>query len=194
MSKIGYIRVSSKEQNLDRQIEVMKKHNIQKIFSEKISGNSTLRPELNKMLDFIREGDIVYVESYSRLGRNPRHFYEIIDVFNTKGVALYSDKENIDTQTATGKLILGFIISICAWEREITKERQKEGIAAAKKRGVLGGRPSKFDEKIFNVIYQEYIKNTISALEAARRLKITPITFYKWCKIYKNHVFNKKEV
>ena len=104
--KIGYIRVSSKNQNLDRQLEVMRKHKVEKVFQEKMSAKDTNREQLKELLKYVREKDVVYVESYSRLARSTSDLLKLLDQFNTKGVGFISDKEQIDTTTPQGKLMM----------------------------------------------------------------------------------------
>lgn len=131
--RVAYVRVSTIEQNEERQIEGLAKFNIDKWFTEKISGKNTDRPQLQAMLDFVREGDVVYVHDFSRLARSTKDLLEIVDLFNNKGVSLVSNKENIDSGTPQGKLMLTMIGAIAEFERTNLLERQREGIAIAKK-------------------------------------------------------------
>ena len=130
--KIFYLRVSTDGQNLDRQRELAKSEKAEKIFEEKISGKDTNRPELQKMLDFCREGDVVCVESISRLARSTRDLLNIIDKLNKKEVGFISYKENIDTTTPQGRFILTIFGALAELEREQTLQRQREGIEIAK--------------------------------------------------------------
>ena len=106
MSRIGYIRVSTEHQETARQQEIMDNYRVERIFSEKLSGANTERPQLKAMLEYIREGDVLYVESISRLGRSTKDLLNIIDTLSEKGVTLVSNKENIDTDTPSGKFML----------------------------------------------------------------------------------------
>ena len=132
---IAYVRVSTIEQNESRQVEGLKKYNIDKWFIEKCSGKDTNRPELQTMLDYAREGDTVYIHEFSRLARSTKDLLEIVEGLNKKGVQLVSNKENLDTSTPTGKLMLTFIGAIAEFERQQILERQREGIALAKAEG-----------------------------------------------------------
>ena len=133
---IAYVRVSSLDQNEQRQNEALQKHNIDKWFTEKISGKNTNRPELQAMLEFVREGDTIYIHDFSRLARSTKDLLDIVEYLNTKKVHLVSNKESIDTSTPQGKLMLTMIGAIYEFERTNLLERQKEGIAIAKRNGV----------------------------------------------------------
>ena len=103
---VAYIRVSTVMQNEARQVEALEKFNIEKWFIEKVSAKDTNRPKLQEMLEFVREGDTVYIHDFSRLARSTKDLLEIVETLNNKGVALISNKENLDTSTPTGKLML----------------------------------------------------------------------------------------
>ena len=128
MSKIGYIRVSTEYQETARQQEIMCDYQVDRIFSEKISGANKDRPQLRAMLDYVREGDTLYIESISRLGCSTKDLLNIIDTLTDKGVALISHKEKIDTDTPTGKFMLTVFAALSQLEREQLKQRQREGI------------------------------------------------------------------
>ncbi len=140
MSKIGYIRVSTEKQETARQQEIMNNYQVNRIFSEKLSGANTDRPQLKAMLDYVREGDTLYIESISRLGRSTKDLLNIIDTLTTKGVTLISHKESIDTDTSTGKFMLTVFAALSQLEREQLKLRQREGIEIAKVQGKYTGR------------------------------------------------------
>ena len=118
MSNIAYVRVSTAEQNEQRQIEALKRHNIDKWFIEKVSGKDTNRSKLKDMLDYIREDDTVYIHDFSRLARSTKDLLEIVELLNAKKVHLVSNKENLDTSTPTGKLMLTMIAAINEFERD----------------------------------------------------------------------------
>ena len=123
--RVAYIRVSTQEQNEARQIEGLKKYDIEKTFIEKVSGkNITDRPELQSLLDFVREGDTVYIHDFSRLARSTKDLLEIVERLTDKGVHLVSNKENVDTSTPTGKLMLTMIGAIAEFERQNLLDRQ----------------------------------------------------------------------
>ena len=130
--RYGYIRVSSKEQNLARQQVEMQKLNLAYIFEEKASGKNVDRPELQKMLSILSEGDTVVVLSIDRLARNTKDLLELVDLFKKKGINFISLKENIDTSTPTGMFIITILGALSELEREYIRERQRQGIAIAK--------------------------------------------------------------
>ncbi|WP_312884274.1 recombinase family protein [Clostridium psychrophilum] len=141
MSKIGYIRVSTVDQNTDRQEIALSELGIQKIFSEKISGKSANRPQLKSMMEYIRDGDILYIESISRLARSTRDLLSIVQQLKDKKVDLVSLEENIDTATPQGRFVLTLFGALSELERESTLKRQREGIAAEHLKGKKFGRP-----------------------------------------------------
>lgn len=166
---IAYVRVSSVEQNESRQIESLTGSNIEKWFKEKVSGKDQNRPMLREMLDFVREGDTVFIHDFSRLARSTRDLLDIVDHLQKKGVCLVSHKENIDTGTPTGKLMLTMIGAINEFERLNMLERQREGINIAKKNGVYKGR-KKIVVPEFNGYYEEYKSRKVSKAALAERL------------------------
>ena len=143
MAKVAYVRVSTAEQNEARQREALDVRDIDKWFVEKISGKNTNRPEFQKMMDWVREGDTIYIHDLSRIARSTKDLLDLLDTLEAKGVALVSDKEAIDTGTATGKLIVTVIAAINEFERANLLERQREGIAIAKREGKYKGRRPK---------------------------------------------------
>lgn len=143
MSKIGYIRVSTIEQETARQEELLHGYRLDKVFMEKASGKNTDRPELRKMLDYLREDDILYVESISRLSRSIRDLLSIVDTLNEKKVQLVVVKENIDTTTPQGRFVLSIFAALSELEREQILQRQREGIAIAKAQGKYAGKQFK---------------------------------------------------
>ena len=180
---VAYIRVSTIEQNEERQLEAMKPHNIEKYFTEKVSGKDTNRPKLQEMLEFVREGDKVYIHDFSRLARSTKDLLNIVELLNNKGVTLISNKENIDTSTSTGKLMLTMIGAINEFERQNLLERQQEGIAIAKKNGKYkGGQVKKIDENIFNNLLEQYQTRRINKVEFARQLGVSRPTLDKLLK------------
>ena len=141
MKTYGYARVSTEEQLLDRQLDMLNKYGVDYIFSEKITGTRRERPELQNLLEVLQKGDTVVIESLSRLGRSTKNLIELMELFNEKGVNLVSLKESINTTTPTGKLLFTLISAISQFERDCLAERTKEGLAAARARGRKGGRP-----------------------------------------------------
>ena len=137
----GYARVSTLEQNLDRQKDALREYGVDEIYCEKISGAKKSRPELDRMLAGLEIGDSVVIESLSRLGRSVKNLSELMEMFNEKGIRLISLKESVDTTSATGRLLFTIISSLAAFERETLIERTNEGLASARERGKVGGRP-----------------------------------------------------
>lgn len=141
MSILAYVRVSTIEQNTERQEANISAHaEIDKWFIEKISGKNTERKELKALIDYARSGDILYIDSFSRLARSTKDLLGLIDRFNNNGIKLISIKENLDTSTPHGKLMITMIGAINEFEREQLLERQAEGIAIAKAKGKYKGR------------------------------------------------------
>jgi len=187
MANIAYVRVSSVDQNEARQMEELKKYEINKWFSEKISGkNIENRKELRNMLDWVREGDVVYVHDFSRLARSTKDLLSITEQLSNKKVHLVSLKEQLDTSTATGKLMLTMIGAINEFERHNLLERQAEGIALAKKRGAYKGR-KRIQVKDFGRYYDSYMRRDISKAGIARELNISRPTVDRLIREYKEN-------
>lgn len=139
---IGYARVSTDDQTLDAQIDALTTVGAERIFKEKKSGKTRQRAELDKLLEQLRDGDVVVVTKYDRLARSLRDLIEIVEAIREKGAGFRSLGEDIDTTTPAGRLVFHVFGSIAEFERERIVERTKEGLAAARKRGRVGGRPS----------------------------------------------------
>jgi len=145
--KVGYARVSSTGQNLQSQIEALEKAGCEKIFQEKKSGTQTNnRTELQNCLDFCRESDEFYVTRLDRCSRSVKDLHEIIDKLNAKGVAFKATEQDLDTSTSTGRLMIGLLSIVSAFETDLRAERQADGISSALKRGVKFGRVAKMDD------------------------------------------------
>ena len=138
---IGYARVSTDDQSLDSQTDALSAAGAGKIFADRISGSKRARPELDRMLDQLREGDVVTVTKYDRLARSLKDLLEVVAAIRAKGAGFRSLAEDIDTTTPAGRLIFHVFASISQFERERIAERTVEGLAAARKRGRVGGRP-----------------------------------------------------
>lgn len=181
---IAYVRVSTVEQNEERQLEGLKKYNIEKWFNEKVSAKDTNRPKLKELLEFAREGDTVYIWDFSRLARSTKDLLDIVEYMNTKGINLKSIKENLDTNTSTGKLMLTMIGAINEFERANLLERQREGIEIAKNKGVYKGR-KKIDYPInWEEVYTKWKQREITGVKAMELLELKRTTFYKLIKDY----------
>lgn len=137
----GYARVSTEQQNLDRQLDALRKYGCDMIYNEKMTGTKRDRPELAKLLDRMTEGDTVVIESLSRLGRSTKDLIELTELFEREGVHLVSLKESIDTSTSTGKLLFTLMSAIAQFERDVIADRTREGLKSARARGRTGGRP-----------------------------------------------------
>jgi len=185
IAKIGYIRVSSQTQETARQEKLMQDYEVDKVFCEKASGKNTDRTEFKNMINYIREGDIVYVESISRLSRSIRDLLKIVDEFNSKGVKFVSSKENIDTTSPQGRFVLSIFAALSELEREQTLQRQREGIEIAKLQGKYKGRqPIKIDEIEFAKLYKQWKQGKITAVIFQKQLGLSASTFYRRVKNY----------
>ena len=187
--KIAYVRCSTADQNEARQIEALEKYGIERWYTEKISGKDANRPKLQEMLDYVRDGDTIHIHDLSRLARSTADLLVIVDLLTKKGVHLVSNKENIDSSTPTGKLMLTMIGAINEFERTNILERTREGIAIAKRNGVYKGRkpidiPEGWDDTI-----RVWQSGKITARQAMNRLGLKPNTFYRLCS--KNGVGHK---
>lgn len=178
MGLIKYIRVSTAEQNTARQEVDADKY--AKVFIDKASGKDSNRPELQRMLEYVREGDIVVVESYSRFARNTSELLSLIAQLDAKGVSFVSQKEQIDTSTPQGRLMLTIFAGLAQFEREQLLQRQAEGIEIAKKAGKYKGRqPIKVDANAFENVYREWKAGNFTARAAMGILGLKPNTFYR---------------
>jgi DNA invertase Pin-like site-specific DNA recombinase len=186
--KVGYIRVSTKEQNTARQEVLMKELNVDKVYIEKISGKDKNRPQLNEMLSFVRDGDTIIVESYSRLARSTKDLLEIVDQLASKNVGFVSQKEAVDTSTPTGRLFLTVMAGINQFEREVTLQRQAEGVAIAKAEGKYKGRkPIEVDDEMFTELYKQWKEGDTQPKYMMKKLGLSNrSTFYRKVKLYED--------
>ncbi|MFT3952731.1 MAG: recombinase family protein [Oscillospiraceae bacterium] len=174
----GYARVSTNDQNLDRQTDALKKAGALVIYAEKMTGTKRNRPELNKLLERMELGDTVVIESLSRLGRSTRDLIELVELIEAKGVHLVSLKEQIDTATSTGKLLFTLMSAIAQFERDVIVERTKEGLTAARTRGRCGGRP-KIDRTAADKALRLYNTNVYSLKEIEEMTGVKRSTLYR---------------
>jgi DNA invertase Pin-like site-specific DNA recombinase len=181
---IGYIRVSTVEQNEGRQIEALKKYDLERTFMEKVSAKDTNRPQLKEMIEFARKGDTIYIHSLDRLARSTQDLLNLVEELKAKGIHLVSNKENIDSSTATGKLMLTMIGAINTFERENMLERQKEGIAIAKAEGKFKGRKEIDYPKNWKEVYPKWKSREMTSNSAMEQLGLKRNTFYKLVKEY----------
>lgn len=178
--KVGYVRVSTEEQNTIRQEILMAELGVEKVYIEKISGKNADRPELNAMMAFVREGDVVIVESISRFARSTRDLLALVEELTQKNVEFVSQKESIDTTTPQGRFMLTVFGAMAELEREQTLQRQKEGIAAAKEAGKYKGRkPISVDEELLKDIHAKWYKNEVTTTHAIKVLGVSRNTFYR---------------
>ncbi len=143
---IGYARVSTDDQSLDSQTDALSVAGAEKVFADKISGSRRVRPELDRMLEQLRDGDVVTVTKYDRLARSLKDLLEIVEAIRERGAGFRSLAEDIDTTTPAGRLVFHVFASIAQFERERISERTREGLQAARKRGRIGGRPPALTE------------------------------------------------
>lgn len=175
---IAYVRVSTVDQNEARQVESLEKYNIDRWYIEKVSAKDTNRPKLQEMLDFAREGDTIFIHDFSRLARSTADLLSLVEQIQSKGITLVSCKENIDTSTATGKLMLTMIGAINEFERTNLLERQREGIAIAKREGKYRGRkPVSVDN--FDEQYARYQRRELNKTQLAEVLGVSRPTLNK---------------
>lgn len=183
--KVGYVRVSTTEQNTARQESLMESLGVEKIYIEKVSGKSKDRPKLQEMMGFVREGDTLIVESISRFARNTRDLLDLVEQLKKKKVEFVSKKENIDTSTPTGQFMLTVFGAMAQLERDTILERQREGIEEAKKLGKYKGRkPIAVDEGLFAEQYRLWKNGETQPKYMMRVLGLKPATFYRRVKAY----------
>ena len=178
--KVAYIRVSTEGQNTARQEEAMREIGVEKCYTEKVSGKNADREQLKAMMEFLREGDTLIVESYSRLARSTHDLLEIVDALAKKGVSFVSLKENIDTSTPQGKLMLTIFAGLAQFERECLLQRQAEGIAIAKAEGKYRGRKAKEKPDNYEEVMTLWKEDKITARRAMEMLGVKKDTFYRW--------------
>ena len=173
--KIGYVRVSTEEQNTARQEIMLRDLGVDELFIDKASGKNADRPELRRMMEYVRRGDTVIVESISRFARNTRDLLE-------KQVEFVSRKEAIDTTTPTGKFMLTVFAAVAELEREYILQRQREGIAIARTQGKYRGRPAK-DYPNFECVVARWRNGEITAVQAMKQLGMSKTRFYERAKL-----------
>lgn len=181
--RVGYIRVSTVEQHEDRQVKDLTENaEVSKVFIDKLNGKDTNRPQLNAMIDYVREGDTVVVSEYSRLARSARDLIDITETLQNKGVTVISMKEKLDTSTPQGEFMLTVFAGIATLERKLMLQRQKEGIAIAKANGKYKGRQSKQKPDDWESLKAMYMSRQITVSEIAKRCDVSRPIVYKWLK------------
>ena len=179
---IGYARVSTEEQNEARQLQSFEGYSekIKKVFIDKLSGKNTNRPQLQAMLDYVREGDVVVVSDFSRLARSTKDMLQIVQELTDKGVGLISLKEQVDTDTPQGRFMLTVFAALAELERETILQRQREGIAIAKQEGKYRGRtPIPFNEEKFRAECKKWRNGEQTAVTTMKKLDIKRNRFYQ---------------
>ncbi len=175
---IGYVRVSTEQQNTMRQEVLMEQYGVETLYIDKVSGKNTDRPQLKKMMDFVREGDCVIVESISRFARSTKDLLDLLEKLSDKKVKFVSQKENIDTDSPMGKFFLVVCGALAELERANILERQAEGIEIAKREGKYKGRKP-IEIADFDKIYQSWKAGEITAVSACKLMGISRSTFYR---------------
>jgi len=197
--KIGYARVSTQDQNLDRQMDALKNEGCDKIFDEKMTGTKRHRPELEKMLEVIRKGDVIIVTDLTRLSRSTKDLIQLMEHLAEQEVDFKSLKENwIDTTTSIGKFIFTVMAGLSQFERDLTSDRTKEGLAAARARGRVGGRRSKPKEEI-QLACELYKTKKHSLSQITKMTGVSKTSLYRYLKkkvneMYKSGNYSLKEI
>lgn len=188
--KIGYARVSTKDQNLDLQIEALEKAGCEKIYQEKISGAAKNRPELDKMIEQFRKGDELYVWRLDRLGRSLKNIIDLVLSLSDKGIIIKGLVDGVDTSTINGRLFLNLMASLAEYERELIRERTNAGLQSARARGRTGGRPKGYTAETISkllLLRSIYKDPTIRPEDIYKPFGLTRATFYRYAKILDNH-------
>lgn len=173
---IGYARVSTDDQSLDSQTDALSAAGAERVFADKISGSRRARPELDRMLEQLRDGDVVTVTKYDRLARSLKDLLEIVEAIRERGAGFRSLAEDIDTTTPAGRLVFHVFASIAQFERERISERTREGLEAARKRGRVGGRPPALTKPQKAEVRRMRDDESRSIAEIARLFKVSERT------------------
>ena len=176
----GYARVSTMEQSLNRQLNALKLDGAEEIIQEKITGTKADRPELNRLLNILRKGDVVLITDLTRLSRSTKDLFSLVEQIEKNGANIKSLKESwLDTTTPQRKLMFTFMAGISQFERDLVSERTKEGLASARKRGKIGGRKSKLDITKKKAIYELYQQKKTTIKDICSMFDISKPTLYK---------------
>lgn len=178
--KIGYARVSTLEQNLDLQLDALKHAGCKKIITDEISGSVADRPGLKKLKEELREGDTLVVWRLDRLGRSLKHLIEWVNELQILGISFESLQEAITTKTSTGQLIFHIFGALAEFERNLIQERTKAGLAAARARGRLGGRPKQLESNKRKLALKLYRDREHTVQEVCRMMGISKPTLYQY--------------
>ena len=178
--KIGYARVSTQDQNLDRQLDNLRAAGCERIFNEKMTGTRSDRPELKTMLLVLRAGDTLVIDSFSRLSRSTKDLLDLVDKLTAMNVHLVSLKENLDTTTATGKMMLTMLSALSQFERDLIAERTIDGLKAARARGRTGGRPKVGTDRDRKQAIAMHAANVMTNQELADKFHVSLATMNRW--------------
>ena len=177
---IGYARVSTNEQSLGLQKDALKQAGCEKIFEDKVSGVATARPGIDMALDYLRPGDTLVVWRLDRLGRSLKNLIELIGNLEKNEIYFRSLQESINTNSSGGKLIFHIFGALAEFERNLIQERTKAGLAAARARGKIGGRPKALDKNGRNIVLRLYSERKKSIKEICQMMKISKTTLYSY--------------
>jgi DNA invertase Pin-like site-specific DNA recombinase len=192
-AKIMYQRISTRSQNLTRQEVMAADFGIDKVFVDVMSGKDTKRPQLEEMLAYVRAGDVLIIESFSRLGRSLRDLLDIIEHLEKKNVILQSQKEGVCTDSASGRLQVALFAALSQFEHDIMLERQAEGVAAAKAAGkYTGGVKKPTDWDCFKSIHSQWRAGKLTAVAAQKMMGMTAPTWYRRVKEWEVSVNPKR--
>lgn len=180
--RFGYARVSTNDQELTAQIDALEAAGCDDILQEKVSSRAVLRPELDRLLDKVREGDQIVIYRLDRLGRSLTHLVNLVEKFNQQGIELISLKEKIDTSNANGKLTFHLFATLAQFERDLISERTKSGLAAARARGRVGGRPAVLTEEQITIAKAALTDPKVQVTEVAKQLGVSRSTLYRYLK------------
>jgi DNA invertase Pin-like site-specific DNA recombinase len=181
--KIGYARISTRDQNADLQRDALSAVGCERIYSDTASGAKAERPELDRMLADVRPGDVVTIWKLDRLGRSLRHLLELAADLSGRGIGLMSLNDPIDTTTAQGRLVFGIFASLAEFERELIRERTQAGLSAARARGRLGGRPAGLSSNAETTAMAAetlYREQNLSIKDICQNLHIARTTLYRY--------------
>lgn len=183
--KIGYARVSTPEQPLDSQMDILTKHGCEKIFTDIISGSKMERKGLKEMLEYARSGDCIVIFKLDRLGRNLKELLNLVSSFEKKGIELFVISQNIDTKTTTGRMLFNILGTVAEFERDLIRERVQAGLKSARARGRVGGRPQALTSQQVENLRAIYETKKVSIKEICEMFKIKKPTLYKYLKTTK---------
>lgn len=193
--KIGYARISTRDQNLDLQLDALKKAGCEKIYEETAGGMKADRPILDGLISHVREGDVLVIWKLDRLGRSLKNLVDVINLLSDKKVGLQSLSDPVDTTTTQGRLIFNIFASLAEFERDVIYERTQAGLASARARGRVGGRPSGLSKKALSVACAAetlYLERKLSVQQIAEQLGIGKNTLYSYLR-FRNVPIGKYE-